>query len=192
MQAGQRLSRHLSRETKAADLEEKIQHIEKFGPVLVDTLVRITKSPDKRKAAAYEGLKKILGRDTDEAQTKLASAETALDEANLARKKRLKAFRDEDSALEALNAPTSEESEESQSDDLRDELGDENEENPSPAETKKSKNRTKDDILSVFAPEKLTKSKGSKSKEKAAGKATAKKAATNEKAPKGKAAANKK
>ena len=52
MQAGQRLSRHLSRESKAADLEEKIQHLEKFGPVLVDTLVRITKSPDKRKAAA--------------------------------------------------------------------------------------------------------------------------------------------
>jgi DNA topoisomerase-6 subunit B len=192
MQAGQRLSRHLSRETKAADLEEKIQHIEKFGPVLVDTLVRITKSPDKRKAAAYEGLKKILGRDTDEAQTKLATAETALDEANLARKKRLKAFRDEDSALEALNTPPPEESDESQSDDLHDELRDENEQNSAPAETKKGKKRTKDDILSVFAPEKPTKSKASKSKEKAAGKATMKQVAKNENASKGKAATNKK
>jgi DNA topoisomerase VI subunit B len=101
MQAGQRLSRHLSRETKAADLEEKIQHIEKFGPVLVDTLVRITNSPEKRKELAYQGLKKILGRDTEDAQTKLQSAETKLDEAIIARKKRLKLFKDEDSLLES-------------------------------------------------------------------------------------------
>ena len=186
MQAGQRLSRHLSRETKAADLEEKIQHIEKFGPVLVDTLVRITKSPDKRKAAAYEGLKKILGRDTDEAQTKLASAETALDEANLARKKRLKAFRDEDSALEALNAPSPEETEESQGESLDEDNGHTDEESQAPAEPKKGKRKSKDDILSVFAPEKPVKAKASRSKEKVADKAA------KEKAPKSKSAANKK
>jgi len=186
MQAGQRLSRHLSRETKAADLEEKIQHIEKFGPVLVDTLVRITKSPEKRKAAAYEGLKKILGRDTDEAQTKLASAETALDEANLARKKRLKAFRDEDSALEALHAPPPDETDESQAESLDEDGERTDEESQTPAEPKKGKKKSKDDILSVFAPEKPAKAKASRSKEKVADKAS------KGKASKSKAAANKK
>lgn len=188
MQAGQRLSRHLSRETKAADLEEKIQHIEKFGPVLVDTLVRITKSPEKRKNAAYEGLKKILGRDTDEAQTKLASAETALDEANLARKKRLRAFKDEDSALEALHAPSEEESE-----TLEDHTEDETaaEHGAAESESKKSKKKSKDDILSVFAPEKSSKAGPAKGTKKASDKSTSKKA-TEGKASKGKSAANKK
>ena len=196
MQAGQRLSRHLSRETKAADLEEKIQHIEKFGPVLVDTLVRITKSPEKRKTAAYEGLKKILGRDTDDAQTKLASAENKLDEANLARKKRLKAFRDEDSALEASREPTLEEMEDMETDDLSEdfaagEASTEVIEKP----TGKRKKKKESDILSVFAPEKpsksTTKQKSSKGTIK---KATAKKPepkATTKKAT-AKAPANKK
>ena len=161
MQAGQRLSRHLSRETKAADLEEKIQHIEKFGPVLVDTLVRITKSAEKRKAAAYEGLKKILGRDTNEAQTKLATAETALDEANLARKKRLKAFRDEDSALEASRQPTAEDL---AAGDLAGSAEETEAETPAEEATETSKPSKKVDILSVFAPEKPMKGKkGAKS-----------------------------
>ncbi len=108
MQAGQRLSRHLARETKAADLEEKIQHLEKFGPVLVDTLCRITKSSEKRKETAYQGLKKILGRDTETAQSMLVSAESKLDEAMDARRKRLKLFKDEDSAMDAANAASQE------------------------------------------------------------------------------------
>lgn len=192
MQAGQRLSRHLSRETKAADLEEKIQHIEKFGPVLVDTLVRITKSPEKRKVAAYEGLKKILGRDTDEAQTKLASAETALDEANLARKKRLKAFKDEDSALEALHAPNPEELDDSGDTALNEEAEITGEESQTPAEPKKGKKKSKDDILSVFAPEKPNKDKVAKSQEKDTEKIRKKQPAAKEKTSKGKSAANKK
>lgn len=96
MQAGQRLSRHLSREHKAADLEEKILHLEKFGPVLVDTLCRIAKANEKRKESAYNGLKKILGRDTESAKSMLESAVTRLDEEIDARRKRLKLFRDED------------------------------------------------------------------------------------------------
>jgi DNA topoisomerase-6 subunit B len=190
MQAGQRLSRHLSRETKAADLEEKIQHIEKFGPVLVDTLVRITKSPDKRKTAAYEGLKKILGRDTDEAQTKLASAETALDEANLARKKRLKAFRDEDSALEASRAPTPEELEAMEAEASEDSSSEENfgevSGDSDDAPKSKKKKKSDEDILSVFAPEKT---KGKATKKDASKKGTEKKAA--EKKPEPKATAKK-
>jgi DNA topoisomerase-6 subunit B len=182
MQAGQRLSRHLSRETKAADLEEKIQHIEKFGPVLVDTLVRITKSAEKRKTAAYEGLKKILGRDTDEAQTKLATAETALDEANLARKKRLKAFRDEDSALEASRQPTSQEL----SEELAEELGEEASRAEGTSDTDDNERRTKSpkkvDILSVFAPEKPAKGKKGPQKSASIAESKATKKSTTKKA----------
>src|SRR5690606_21410153 len=74
MQAGQRLSRHIRKENREAELEERIQHIEKFGPVLVETLVRITKASDKRKAAAEEGLMKILGRDARAAEKQLEEA----------------------------------------------------------------------------------------------------------------------
>jgi DNA topoisomerase-6 subunit B len=196
MQAGQRLSRHLSRETKAADLEEKIQYIEKFGPVLVDTLIRITKSPEKRKTAAYEGLKKILGRDTDEAQTKLASAETALDEANLARQKRLKAFRDEDNALEATRVPTSEDMEMLESDTELDHVNkdyaDIDELNQSDERPRKKKSKSEDeDILSVFAPEKpLKKSANTPSKKKIVNKKPESKAAAKKSTAK--APANKK
>ena len=186
MQAGQRLSRHLARETKAADLEEKIQYIEKFGPVLVDTLVRITKSPEKRKTAAYDGLKKILGRDTDDAQSKLESAETALDEANLARKKRLRAFRDEDSALEeASRSPMEEELEELEALEAEEAL----EVSPKEAasdrgdmERPKGKKKNDDDILSVFAPEKASKARSKKpAKTKGSAKKTDTKTATRKK-----------
>lgn len=78
MQAGQRLSRHLKREQKAAVLESKIKHIEQFGPILVEALCRITGAPDKRKEAAELGLKKILGRDTHAAEKELKLATTKL------------------------------------------------------------------------------------------------------------------
>src|SRR5204863_3308298 len=48
IQAGQRLSKHIRREEKAADVEEKLRHIEQFGPILVSTLCRILKAPKKR------------------------------------------------------------------------------------------------------------------------------------------------
>jgi DNA topoisomerase-6 subunit B len=158
MQAGQRLSRHLSRESKAADLEEKILHLEKFGPVLVDTLVRITKANAKRKESAYVGLKKILGRDTQDAQSKLESAETKLDESIVARKNRLKRFVDEDSVLEALNKPVTEEVDETPTDTL-----------PDTKVESTSKGKPKDSILSVFAPEKPD-AKGTKKGSKKAAK----------------------
>ncbi|MEO0336601.1 MAG: hypothetical protein AAF202_09405, partial [Pseudomonadota bacterium] len=78
MQAGQKLSRHIKAEARAADLERKIQHIEKFAPILVHGLAEITKAPKKREKAAEEGLKKILGRDTDQAESKLKEAESRL------------------------------------------------------------------------------------------------------------------
>ena len=176
MQAGQRLSRHLSRETKAADLEEKIQHLEKFGPVLVDTLVRITQANDKRRELAYTGLKKILGRDTEEAQSKLESAETKLDEAIVARKKRLKAFRDEDTALDDLQRPNAEDDGDSKDDAQADAEPSETPDvktnsvsKEEPSKPKKKDKKAKDRVLEVFAPEPKAGSKkakkGSKTKE---------------------------
>ena len=80
MRAGQKLSRHIKREAKAADLERKIQHIEQFGPILVETLARITKAPAKRKEKAIAGLEKILGRDSSAAKKDLDDADSRLNQ----------------------------------------------------------------------------------------------------------------
>jgi DNA topoisomerase-6 subunit B len=74
IQAGQRLSRHIRKEHREADLEEKLRHIEQFCPILVDCLCRITKAPEKRKKAATEGLVKLLGRDVNAAKKQLDEA----------------------------------------------------------------------------------------------------------------------
>lgn len=78
MQAGQRLSRHIKRENKAADLERKKQHIEKFGPILVEALTSILGASERRKKKAMEGLASILGRDTEEMNKELDEAEQKL------------------------------------------------------------------------------------------------------------------
>lgn len=78
MQAGQKLSRHIRREVKAEDLERKIRHIEQFGPMLVEGLMRITEANPKRKAKAEEGLRQLLGRDADVAEAQLEEADTKL------------------------------------------------------------------------------------------------------------------
>ncbi len=74
IQAGQRLSRHIRKENKEADLEEKLRHIEQFCPILVDCLCRITKAPESRKKKASDGLIKLLGRDINQAKTQLDQA----------------------------------------------------------------------------------------------------------------------
>lgn len=78
MQAGQKLSRHIKREFRAADLERKLQHIEKFGPILVKYLGKLVGAPAARVKKAEEGLAKLLGRDSKEAQADLATAEGEL------------------------------------------------------------------------------------------------------------------
>lgn len=78
IQAGQKLSRHIKKEVKEADLERKLAHIEQFGPILVEGLARIIKAPESRKRKAEEGLKKLLGRDSEEAMADLEAAETKL------------------------------------------------------------------------------------------------------------------
>jgi len=79
IQAGQKLSKHIRREVKANELEEKIRHIEQFGPILVDGLCRITQASDARKKRAEEGLLKLLGRDATATQKELDEAHALLE-----------------------------------------------------------------------------------------------------------------
>ena len=74
IQAGQKLSRHIKAENRANDLEEKLRHIEQFGPILVDGLCRILEAPAARKKKAEDGLMKLLGRDSRAAEKQLAEA----------------------------------------------------------------------------------------------------------------------
>lgn len=77
-QAGQKLSRHIKKEFKEADLERKLAHIEQFGPILVEKLAVITGAKEDRRKKAEEGLRKILGRDSQEAISALEDAESKL------------------------------------------------------------------------------------------------------------------
>jgi len=79
IQAGQKLSKHIRREDKANELEEKIRHIEQFGPILVDALCRITEAPEARKKKAEEGLLKLLGRDAKATAAELDQAHALLE-----------------------------------------------------------------------------------------------------------------
>jgi DNA topoisomerase-6 subunit B len=80
MQAGQKLSRHIRAEGKAADLERKISHMEKFGPILVEYLAKILNAPKARVEKAEVGLKKLLGRDASAAEAELEQASSKLQE----------------------------------------------------------------------------------------------------------------
>ena len=98
MQAGQKLSRHIRREHRESDLEQKLQHIEKFGPILIEILARITKSKDDRKKRAEEGLMKLLGRDSKAAEKELEAAHSDL-EALKAKSKHLAVLEDSKSQV---------------------------------------------------------------------------------------------
>ena len=86
IQAGQKLSKHIRREVKANELEEKIRHIEQFGPILVEGLCRITHASDSKKKKAEAGLMKLLGRDANASQKELDEAHALL-EAQMAKTK---------------------------------------------------------------------------------------------------------
>jgi DNA topoisomerase-6 subunit B len=79
IQAGQKLSKHIRREVKANELEEKIRHIEQFCPILVEALCRIINAPGERKKRAEEGLIKILGKDAHMTQKELEHAHAVLE-----------------------------------------------------------------------------------------------------------------
>lgn len=76
---GQKLSAHIRREDKLADMERKTQHIEQFAPILVEGLCRITEAKKGRKEKALEGLAKILGRDSKTAEMELEEAHEKAD-----------------------------------------------------------------------------------------------------------------
>ncbi|MBF0106176.1 MAG: DNA topoisomerase VI subunit B [Deltaproteobacteria bacterium] len=78
---GHKLSAHLNREIKEADMERKIQHLEQFAPILVDGLCRITRSNEKRKERAMAGLEKILGKDSREAEKEFIHAQEKSEDA---------------------------------------------------------------------------------------------------------------
>lgn len=80
IQAGQRLSKHIRRENKANELEERIRHIEQFGPILVEGLARISKASDAKKQKATQGLMKLLGRDATETKKELEVAASVLEQ----------------------------------------------------------------------------------------------------------------
>ncbi len=79
IQAGQKLSKHIRREAKASELEEKIRHIEQFCPILIEGLCRLTEASSARKKKAEEGLIKILGRDAHTTQKELDEAHAVLE-----------------------------------------------------------------------------------------------------------------
>jgi len=93
IQAGQKLSKHIRKEVKANELEEKLRHIEQFGPVLVEGLCRLTKASPERKKRAEEGLRKLLGRDAQATEEELLKAHDHL-EAQMAREAALVALED--------------------------------------------------------------------------------------------------
>lgn len=134
MQAGQKLSRHIRAENKAADLERKISHIEKFGPILVEGLARIIGAPKARVTRAEEGLKKLLGRDASSAEAELEIATSKLQ--ILKEKERAKlGIEDEGSTEESPRVEDSEENFDASEDSDAAEAA--------PKGTKKSANRKK-------------------------------------------------
>ncbi|OFZ31363.1 MAG: DNA topoisomerase VI subunit B [Bdellovibrionales bacterium RIFCSPHIGHO2_01_FULL_40_29] len=96
MQAGQKLSRHIKHEMKEADLERKLAHIEQFGPILVEKLVHLAGANDARRKKAEEGLKKILGRDSEVAVSQLEEAQSKLAEQKKKEAKKMGISLDED------------------------------------------------------------------------------------------------
>ncbi len=101
IQAGQRLSRHIRKESREADLEKKLQHIEQFCPILVETLCRITNSSDARKKKATEGLVKLLGREINQAKQELHESVQEFEKAKAAGKVHMVGGDDEGGAAAA-------------------------------------------------------------------------------------------
>jgi DNA topoisomerase-6 subunit B len=89
-QAGQKLSRHIRKEFKEADLERKLAHIEQFGPILVEKLALLSGASDARRKKAEDGLRKILGRDSQDAISQLEDAETRLNKQKAKRSEKIR------------------------------------------------------------------------------------------------------
>jgi DNA topoisomerase-6 subunit B len=184
MKTGQKLSRHLKREHKEAELEEKIAYIEKFAPILVEILCRITDAPKKRKEAAEKGLEKILGRDTKATEKELSKAEVRLAELKEKSSEILGRFTEEELEEKILEAAV-------EGEDLEKKLAEEIETKPSRKSAagkkagKKAEKKTK-------TKKKPAVKKTTKAKKKVVKKAAKKKPATKKKSAAKKKAAKKK
>ena len=77
-QTGQKLARHIRKEQREGELERKTQYIKQFAPILVEKLCVITKADKKRRKKAEEGIMKILGQDTKQAEQALKTAKKEL------------------------------------------------------------------------------------------------------------------
>ncbi len=108
MQAGQKMSRHIRAEGKAADLERKISHMEKFGPILVEGLARIVGAGKGRVAKAEEGLKKLLGRDASSAERELDDATSRLSALKTRERKKFGLEEEVEAAADDEGAPSEE------------------------------------------------------------------------------------
>ena len=80
MQTGHKLSRHIKKEKREQDLKKKTQYIKQFVPILVKKLADITKANKQQIEKARQGIMKILGQDTEEAEQALQSAKTKLEQ----------------------------------------------------------------------------------------------------------------
>lgn len=112
-QAGQKLSRHIRKEFKEADLERKLAHIEQFGPILVEKLALLSGASDARRKKAEDGLRKILGRDSQEAISELEDAETKLNKQKQKEAKKFGVDLDDMSSDGAAEAYSDEDSDDS-------------------------------------------------------------------------------
>jgi DNA topoisomerase-6 subunit B len=171
--AGQRLSRHLNREKRASQHESKIAHIEKFSPILVESLGSILGVSEKRKEKAHLGLEKILGKDAKDSANKLSVAEEKLQKQTQIRADEIARFSFEDLKVkESLEAQ--EEKEEAVRLEAEEKEAKKKEAKKKEAAEKKSSKKSTKKKVGKKATKKTAKKKVAK---KAAKKATKKKAA---------------
>ena len=100
MKAGQGLAKHLKRESKAQELESKIEHIEKFSPILVDTLCRVLSANDTRRKKAEAGIIKLLEKDNLLTHKQLDKFEQKLKETIGSHESYISSFDKEDKLME--------------------------------------------------------------------------------------------
>ena len=78
MRAGQKLKTHIRKEARTEDLVRKKEYIEKFAPILIHQLSKITKASKKDVNLAEKGLYHILSKDAKAAEKALSEAEERL------------------------------------------------------------------------------------------------------------------
>ena len=79
MRTGQKLRAHIRKESHTEDLVRKKEYIEKFAPILIRQLSKITKASKKDVQAAEKGLYHILSKDAKAAEKALSEVESRLD-----------------------------------------------------------------------------------------------------------------